>query len=83
MRFSISVALLAFSLPLVAHCKTVYIDSSCTSISNWNEYWRDARSSAKRAVERMQSASDTDFAAVFKRIFHTEMGSPEGRYAYS
>jgi hypothetical protein len=29
----------------------------------------------------MDSATDTDFEAVFKRIFQTEKGSTEGQYA--
>jgi hypothetical protein len=35
MRFSLSVALLAFLLPLVAHCATVFISKTCKEKKDW------------------------------------------------
>lgn len=81
MHFLNSLTLLAFSLPLVAHSKSLYIDSSCTTRAGWDDYLNEARRLARRASERMDSASDIDFEAVFKRIFQTEKGSEEGKYA--
>jgi hypothetical protein len=83
MRYSNTIALLAFSVPLVAHCKSLYIDQSCASKPGWDEYWKEAQSFAKRAAQRMESSSDTDFNAVFKRIYQTEKSSTEGKYAKS
>lgn len=81
MHYLNSFALVALSLPLVAHSKSLFIDSSCTFKAGWDDYWRETQKLAQRSVERMNSASDTDFEAVFKRIFKTEKGSEEGKYA--
>lgn len=81
MHYFSSLVLLALSLPLVAHSKSLFIDSSCTSKPGWDDYWKETQKLAKRAGERMDSATDTDFEAVFKRIFQTEKGSTEGQYA--
>lgn len=83
MHTLISFILLALSLPLVVNSKSIYIDSTCTSKTEWNDYWKEAQGHTKRAVERIDSGSDTDFEAVFKRIYQTEKGSEDGKYARS
>jgi hypothetical protein len=80
MRVSLSVALLAFLLPIVANCTTVYIDKTCINKKDWKEYWADAEAFSKRAVERMNSATDRDFNAEFVRVFQTEKSSPNGQF---
>jgi hypothetical protein len=72
MRFSLSVTFLAFLLPLIAHCKSLWIDRSCTTKAQWNFYWHEQQEFAKRAVHRMGKSSDFDFDRVFKRVFKTE-----------
>ena len=81
MHYLNSFALLALSLPLVAHSKSIYIDSSCTDRAGWNDYWEETMTLAKRSVERINSATDTDFETVWRRIFRAEKGSDDARYA--
>lgn len=81
MHYHNSFVALALSLPLVAYSKSLYTDTSCTSKPGWDDYWKETQNLAKRGGERMDSATDTDFEAVFKRIFQTEKGSTEGQYA--
>ncbi|CAI6342585.1 unnamed protein product [Periconia digitata] len=83
MHYYNTLVLLALSLPLVAHSKSIYIDKSCTSRSSWDDDWKETLKLAKRARERMDSSTDTDFEAVFKRVFQTEKSSDEGKYARS
>ena len=40
----------------------------------------EALSFAKKSAERLNSDSDTDFAAVYKRIFQAEKSSPNSKY---
>lgn len=53
--------------------KQYWIDSSCDEAAggNFETYITEARHWAKRAYERLRSASDTDFARVFNVIFKT------------
>jgi hypothetical protein len=82
MRFSVSAAYLSMLvlLPLASYGKSIYIDPSCTDREGWEGYWNEGQSMAKRAVERMNSESDTDYNAVFKSIFQTAKDSDEGKY---
>ncbi|KAF2277258.1 uncharacterized protein EI97DRAFT_493722 [Westerdykella ornata] len=80
MHYFNSLVLVALSLPLVAHSKSLYIDYSCTFKPGWNDYWQESLRLARRAGERLDSATDTDFEAVFKRIFRTDKGSTQGQY---
>ncbi|KAH7110075.1 hypothetical protein B0J11DRAFT_512614 [Dendryphion nanum] len=72
--------LLALLQPLSAYGKSLYIDKSCKGITGFDVYLQEAQTNAKRSVERMDSKTDTDFEAIFKRIFKTEKGSDGGKY---
>lgn len=52
-----------------------FVDSSCTNRPEWSDGLTDALTMAKRASERLERSQDTDFAAVFKRIFKVEKTS--------
>jgi len=80
MRYLTSQVVLTLSLSAIAHCKSIYLDSSCTSRLEWNDYWSETIQLATRGSERMQSQSDTDFQAVFKRIFLTDTTSSDATY---
>jgi hypothetical protein len=79
MRFSLSVALLAFLLPLVAHCTTVFISKTCREKKNWKEYWENFRQLSEEAPLRMASQSDTDFEMVFRYLVFSRVKSPDLR----
>ncbi|KAL2071513.1 hypothetical protein VTL71DRAFT_12748 [Oculimacula yallundae] len=60
-------------------CFTYWVDNSCIgndgpvgSEENWEKFMQEAFSMARRAADRLSSDSDTDFSAVFKRIFKIE-----------
>jgi hypothetical protein len=82
MRFSLSVALLAFLLPLVAHCQTVFISKTCNNnknIKEWKDYWGDFRLLSELGATRLASPTDTDFHAVFTHVTFSRTKSPDFR----
>jgi hypothetical protein len=75
---------LLFLLPLVScYSRSLYIDKSCTTKDGWENYWKETEEFASQALKRMKDKSDTDFAAVFTRIFQTTKGSKDGAYVES
>jgi hypothetical protein len=82
MRFLTVSAFAAALLPL-ASSKSLYIDSTCTSKTGWGTYFLETQNFARRASDRMSSASDTDFKNVFNRIMKTDAGSSDGQYIKS
>ena len=83
MRFSTLVTYLSFLLPLVSCGKSLYIHKSCTDREGWVRSWDEVQRMAKRAVERMSSNTDYDFAAVLNTVFQTDRDSAEGSYVKS
>ncbi|QRD01098.1 hypothetical protein JI435_153080 [Parastagonospora nodorum SN15] len=72
--------LILLLLSITVHCKTYFVHESCSAKDGWNKYMNEALSFAKKSAERLNSDSDTDFAAVYKRIFQAEKSSPNSKY---
>ncbi|KAF2196222.1 hypothetical protein GQ43DRAFT_445316 [Delitschia confertaspora ATCC 74209] len=71
----------AFSLPfLTTAAKTYYVDNSCTEKPGWSTYITETMTMAKRTSERLESKTDTDFEAVFKRLFQTGKSGDDYNY---
>ncbi|KAG4027626.1 hypothetical protein MFRU_028g00480 [Monilinia fructicola] len=76
-------ALITWSLLALATCdglpkNTYWVDVTCTQRPHWNEYMNDAFNMAQVSSRRLFNAaqfrkSDTDYANVFERIFHTRI----------
>ncbi|KAH7083834.1 hypothetical protein FB567DRAFT_92897 [Paraphoma chrysanthemicola] len=81
MLFIKAISVAGLVLPFQVHCLSVFVHKSCSDRSNWNAYFEESLNHARISVRRLDSASDTDFAAVFRRIFHTEKSSQTAAWA--
>ena len=66
--------------------KTYWVDGSCTSRPRWvrdgkQVYMDDAFSMATRASERLRSPTDTDFLALYMRLFGQDNNGNVGMVA--
>jgi len=68
--FSIMLAIISLSPPATGF--TYWVDSSCTAKPSWATVFPEFWKMAKRSGERLESPTDTDYAAVFKRIFKVD-----------
>lgn len=50
---------------------TYWVDESCSSRPDWDEYLKEALTMAAKANARIQSATDSDYANVFQKVFNT------------
>lgn len=55
---------------------TYWVDISCTSRPYWDATIQETFLMAERSVARLNKDSDTDFAAVFERIFGVKKSDP-------
>lgn len=71
MRFLLPLSLAVSLLVTFIQAKaiTYWVDGSCKSRPNWDDYLSEAFSMARKANERLGSDTDFDFAAVFSRLF--------------
>ncbi|KAH7067406.1 hypothetical protein BKA63DRAFT_495245 [Paraphoma chrysanthemicola] len=81
MLFIKAISVAGLILPFQVHCLSVFVHKSCSDRSNWNSYFEESLNHARSSIRRLDSASDTDFAAVFRRIFHTEKSSQTAAWA--
>lgn len=70
-------AVLAIFATIGCNAQTYWVDGSCTSKENWPEYLNEAKSMAAASSARLASTTDTDFAAVFERIFKVDKSDAE------
>ncbi|KAI9682231.1 MAG: hypothetical protein M1817_000285 [Caeruleum heppii] len=67
-------AFLALGLGSIpSHALTYWIDPTCEAKPGWSDIFRETMDMASKSHARLSSATDTDFAAVFKRIFKDDV----------
>jgi len=67
------ISFLATAVPICQAASSSYwIDKSCTDRPLWEPAFREFWTMGKRGGERLASSTDTDYGAVFKRIFRVE-----------
>jgi hypothetical protein len=67
---SLLCAIFVLSPFCLGETRTYWVHSSCTARPEWSAYLQETFDAAKSAANRLSSDTDTDFANVFKRIFH-------------
>lgn len=70
MRLLICLAIAGGSQLFVHAQMSYYVDRSCVNTDGFNDAFVSARKMAKRVLERLDSSTDTDFNAVFERVFN-------------
>lgn len=65
-------------LPLEAVGLLYWVDTSCSNRPGWPAFMEDTKNMATQTEERLNSQTDTDFEAIFNRIFKTAKADQAG-----
>ena len=71
----------AVLLPIV-NAATVFMDKSCTSRPDWDDYWNEAITMAELTVQKLDSNTDVDFARIFRKLMKIDKGDNSRPHGY-